>query len=222
MKTQLHPQTLLFLKKLKTNNNKIWFDANRDQYETVRTVFIEFVQSLINKLAETDRSLVTLKAKDCVFRINRDIRFSKDKTPYKTNFSAVISSGGRKDFRAGFYISIEPGNKNYMGGGIWQPEAKNLAAIRQEVDYNYDEYKKITASKVFSKTFNQLYNDSLKTMPKGYSDSNKAASVLKQKSFVYGSTLDDSTVASEKYFATLVNGYKTILPFFSFLNRAIS
>lgn len=222
MVQNIHPLTFKYLKNLKANNHKEWFDSNRDQYELVRKEFIDFVQSVLDELAKIDNSLEGQKAKDSVFRINRDVRFSKDKTPYKTNFSAVISSGGRKFTGAGFYISIEPGNKSYLGGGIWQPETKMLSAIRQEIDYNFVGFKKIILKKTFAETFPELYKDSLKTMPRGYEIENPAAEFLKLKSFVYGSSVKDSVVNSDKYFKQIVSSYKTILPFFNFLKHAVS
>ena len=113
----LQNPTLQFLKQLKKNNNKQWFDANRKKYESAKNDFTIFLQDVLNDFCKTDTGLIALAAKDCLFRINRDIRFSKDKSPYKTNFGASINTGGKKSFKAGYYLHIEPG-QSFVGGGL--------------------------------------------------------------------------------------------------------
>src|SRR5687768_16744933 len=121
----LEPQTLTFLKALKKNNNKPWFDAHRAEYEAARIDFRNFIQLVIDALQKKDTTITGLTARDCLFRINRDIRFSKDKTPYKSNFGASIKRGGRKSGFAGYYFHCEPG-ASFIGGGLWMPEAEPL------------------------------------------------------------------------------------------------
>src|ERR1700734_3777017 len=110
--------TIKFLKDLKKNNNKPWFESNRKKYEDAKADFSKFIQGIIEKHAKKDKTLKDLKAKDCMFRINRDVRFSKDKSPYKTNFGASINRGGKKSLFAGYYFHCEPG-ESFAGGGLW-------------------------------------------------------------------------------------------------------
>ncbi len=121
----IQPSTLKFLKELKKNNHKEWFDANRKKYEEAKADFTASVQHIIHEFCKTDTTLSSLNAKDCLFRINRDVRFAKDKSPYKTNLAASINAGGKKSTKAGYYIHIEPG-QNFVGGGIWQPMPDDL------------------------------------------------------------------------------------------------
>src|SRR5215813_10747738 len=144
----LQSLTLKFLKELKKNNNKTWFDAHRKQYEAARNDFENFIQSVLDKHAKNDTDLKELTAKKCMFRINRDIRFSKDKSPYKTNFGASMDKGGKKSGLAGYYFHLEPG-KSFVGGGIWMPQPDALKKVRQEIDYCLDEFKKIITARRF-------------------------------------------------------------------------
>ena len=182
----LDPSTLKFLKDLKKNNNKAWFDAHRSTYEKARENFIELVQALIDGHKRYDRGLTDLPAKDCLFRINRDVRFSKDKSPYKTNFGASISPGGKKSPLAGYYIQLSPGD-SFIGGGVWMPEPATLKRIRQEIDYNLKEFEAIVRSKKFRAVYGDLYTREgiqLSKVPQGYEKDNPAAPYLKLKSFL--------------------------------------
>ena len=134
----LQPATLTFLKGLKKNNNKPWFDANRKKYEASKADFISFVDNTISAITKFDPAVSSLKAKDCIFRINRDIRFSKDKSPYKSNMGAYINPGGKKINTPGYYFHCEPG-QSFAAGGLYIPEPGVLAKIRQEIDYSFAE-----------------------------------------------------------------------------------
>src|SRR5436190_1846618 len=141
----LQPSTLKFLKDLRKNNNREWFETNRKRYEIAKGDFEQFVAALIKELTKVNKNFAGLEPKDCVFRIYRDVRFSKDKTPYKSNLSASVKEGGKKSGRCGIYIHIEPDGDwgNMIAGGFWQPEAPLLKSIRQEIEYHTDEFKKI-------------------------------------------------------------------------------
>src|SRR5262245_24791864 len=128
----LQSSTLKFLRDLKKNNNKEWFDSNRKTYEAARKDFEAFLEKVLNKLSQSDDSIKNLKPKDCLFRINRDIRFSKDKSPYKTNFGAYINRGGKKSIYGGYYFHCEP-EQAFVGGGLWQPLPPELKKVRQEI-----------------------------------------------------------------------------------------
>ena len=215
--------TIQFLKKLSKNNNKPWFDANRKEYEKARADFEVFIQNVINGFAKSDPSIASLTAKACMFRINRDIRFSKDKTPYKKNFAASINRGGKKSIYAGYYFHLEPGN-TFVGGGIWMPMPGETQKIRQEIDYSLDEFKKIVGSKKFIATYKNLDRDpeiSLTNVPKGYEKDNPAAPFLKLKSWIAMKGLSDAELVSKSLVKDTVEAFKTIQPLIYFLNRAV-
>ena len=144
----LQPSTLKFLHSLKKNNNKPWFDAHRQQYENAKNDFASFVQSIIDKHGKKDESIAHLRAKDTTFRINRDVRFSKDKSPYKHYMGSYMARGGKKSVFGGYYFQAQPG-RCFVGGGLWMPMPAELSKVRQEIDYNFDEFKKIIKAKKF-------------------------------------------------------------------------
>src|ERR1041385_455332 len=153
----IQASTLKFLKGLKKNNNKPWFDKHRKEYESAKMDFENFIQSVIDKHSKNDVDLKGLVAKKCTFRINRDVRFSKDKSPYKTNLGASMDKGGKKSGFAGYYFHLEPG-KSFLGGGLWMPQPDALKKVRQEIDYGFDEFKKIVGSKRFKSVFKEMYS----------------------------------------------------------------
>ena len=219
----LEPQTLKFLTQLKKNNNKHWFDSHREQYEAARIDFSNFIQLLIEAMQKFDTTLTGLTSKDCMFRINRDIRFSKDKTPYKTHFAASIKRGGRKSPFSGYYFHCEPGN-SFVGGGMWLPEAPALKNMRQEIDYNWDEFKSILREKKFKKTYVDLYkgeDQSLSTMPKGYEKDNPAAEYLKLKSFISETRFEDAELTKSSLHKKAIAAFETLQPLINFINRTI-
>ena len=219
----LEPQSLQFLKGLKKNNNKPWFDAHRAQYEAARIDFSNFIQLVIDHLQKSDLTIAGTRSKDCLFRINRDIRFSHDKTPYKANFGASIKRGGRKSGFAGYYFHLEPG-ASFIGGGLWMPEAPSLKKVRQEIDYNWEEFGAILGEKKFRKTFGDLYmgdDQRLSTMPKGYEKDNPAAGYLKLKSFIAETKVTDEELTRGTIHRKTVDAYQALTPFLHFINRAL-
>jgi uncharacterized protein (TIGR02453 family) len=212
-----------FLKKLAKNNNKPWFDANRPIYVEAKAEFEDFVNSLIGAYGKHDPSIAHLTAKECIFRINRDVRFSKDKSPYKSNFGASISSGGKKSPFAGYYVHIEPG-ASFVGGGMWMPMPEQLAKVRQEIDYNFNEFQSLLKSPAFKKQYQQLYkgaDTSLTRVPKGYDADNPAAEYLKLKSFIAMRPVTDEEIASGELEKICVNAFKALKPLVEFINRSI-
>lgn len=216
--------TLQFLGNLKQHNNKPWFDAHRKEYENAKGDFENFVTKLIHELGKHDNSISHLKAKDGMFRINRDIRFSKDKTPYKTNFGASINAEGKKSNKAGYYFHLEPG-ASFVGGGIWMPPAEHVNKIRQEIDYNFSDFLKIIQNKKFIQTFGALSieeGQALSRVPKGYEADNPAAEYLKLKSFVVFSPISDELLLQKDLVKATVNAFKLITPLLNFLNEALN
>ena len=220
----LQPSTIKFLKELKKNNNKPWFDKNRKVYESAKADFAAFIQAVIDLHSKKDPSIKNLLAKDCMFRINRDIRFSKDKSPYKSNFGASINKGGRKAMNsAGYYFHLEPGNC-FAGGGIYMPMPDELKNIRQEIDYNFADFKKIINSKKFKAVYSGLDKSAeftLSRVPKGYLPDNPAAEYLKLKSYIAMIKIKDTDLTSKTLAIKTVAAFESLQPLVEFINEAI-
>lgn len=219
----LQTTTLQFLKQLKKNNNKPWFDAHRNAYEDAKQDFNKLVTDIIAGIGKWDSTLAGLTAKDCTFRINRDVRFSKDKSPYKTNMGGSFNSSGKKfELAAGYYFHLEPG-KSFIGGGLYMPASPALIKIRQEIDYNFDEWKKIVESKLFKTTFSKGVEgiEYLSRPPKGYTDNNPAIHYLKMKSFIVSQPIADKELTDQQLTKKITSVFKTMKPFIDFLNQAL-
>lgn len=221
----LDRSTFSFLKKLKENNNKQWFDLNRPSYDLAKQNFIDFTHEVIKGIEKFDSNVaeVSLDPKKCISRINRDIRFSKNKTPYKTNFFALISAGGKKSPLAAYYLQVEPGNNSFAGGGVYMPLPPDLYKFRQEIDYGFDEWKSIVGSKQFNKIFPAGVQspEMLKRIPKGYEESNPANEYLKMKGYYTFNGYTDSELQSQSGLTKILKDYKTTKPLIDFLNRAL-
>ncbi len=219
----LQSSTLKFLKNLKKNNNKSWFDAHRKEYEAAKIDFENFIQSVLDKHGKNDADLKELAAKKCMFRINRDIRFSKDKSPYKTNFGASMDKGGKKSGFAGYYFHLQPG-KSFLGGGLWMPQPDALKKVRQEIDYCFNEFKKIVSSKKFKAIYGELYTGEgiqLSKVPQGFEKDNPAAEYLKFKSWLVLTDIADAELTSKNLLTKTVDAFCLIQPFIKFLNRPL-
>lgn len=219
----LEPQTLTFLTQLKKNNHKPWFDAHRAQYEAARIDFSNFVQLVIDAVQKSDTTITGLASRDCIFRMARDIRFSHDKTPYKAHFGASIKRGGRKSPFAGYYFHLEPG-QSFIGGGLWMPEAPVLKALRQEIDYNADEFGTILREKGFRKIYGDLYKGadvSLATTPKGYEKDNPTIAYLRLKSFIAETKISDEELTKATLHKKTVAAFEALQPLLRFINRTV-
>ncbi len=211
-----------FLKELKANNNREWFTENKPRYEIAKVEFEAFIEDLIARITAFDPAIGHHKAKDCVFRIYRDVRFSKDKSPYKTHFGAHVTSAAKRSeihTRAGYYIHLEPG-ASMLAGGAYLPEKEWLKSIRQEIDYNGTELHKILDAKDFKDVFGQIEGEKLKTTPKGYAAEHPEIELLKQKSFLASHQLSDSQVTSSDFLDHAARVFKVLYPFDEFLNRS--
>jgi uncharacterized protein (TIGR02453 family) len=219
----IQKSTIEFLKDLKLNNHKGWFDANRKVYEVAKADYLQLVSHVLKGLVANDESLALLQPKGCTFRINRDVRFSKNKDPYKTNLGAGFSKGGKKMMLAGYYFHCEPG-ASFIAGGMWMPMAPELKKVRQEIDYCLDEFKEIVTNKAFVKTFGGLeYGEDvlLKRAPKGYEEDNPAINYLKLKSFIVSTPISDADLTSPKLVQQIVDACAQIQPLVYFINRGI-
>jgi uncharacterized protein (TIGR02453 family) len=219
----IQKSTIEFLKNLKLNNHKEWFDANRKVYEAAKADYLQLVSYVLKGLVANDDSLALLQPKDCTFRINRDVRFSKNKDPYKTNMGAGFSKGGKKMMLAGYYFHCEPG-ASFIAGGVWMPMAPELKKVRQEIDYCFDEFKEIVTNKTFVKTFGGLEHGEdvmLKRAPKGYEEDNPAIDYLKLKSFIVSTPISDADLNSPKLVQKIVGACAQMQPLVYFINRGI-
>jgi len=213
---------LQFLSDLKENNYKEWFHENKPRYQSVKKEFEQFLAHAITDIAQFDNSVKTIEPKQCIFRINRDIRFSNDKSPYKTNFGGFIVPGGKKSGNAGYYIHIEPGSC-FLAGGVHMPAPDKLKAVRTEIFENTEDFKKILNDKKFKNHFKELTSeDKLKTAPKGFPKDFEDVDLLRHKNYTVIKYIDDKLVCSDKFMDEISETFKALKPFNSFINEAIS
>ncbi len=217
----IQQSTIQFLKALKKNNNREWFLENKPKYELAKTDYLLFVEKVLNGIQAFDASLSHIEPKKCVFRINRDVRFSKNKDPYKTNLGASFSKGGKKIDSAGYYFHLEPG-ASFIGGGLWMPMAPELKKVRQELDYCYKEFTAILNNKKFKAHFEGLdSSEKLVRAPKDYEIDNPAIEYLKLKSFVVMMPLSDAELLDKQLIKKTIAAFESMAPFIHFLNRAL-
>jgi uncharacterized protein (TIGR02453 family) len=209
-----------FLKDLQNNNNRDWFKENNERYQTAKSEFAVFIDSFIPQLKEFDDDINVNSSKECVFRIFRDIRFSKNKDPYKTNFGAYIAKGGRKSPYAGYYIHVEPG-KSFAGGGIYMPQPPVLRSVRNEIYENIDLFKGILNDQIFKKYFKEIHGEKLNSAPRGFPKDFEDIELLKHKHYAVIHNVKDSFWNSKQVFEKLVDIFKAQYQFNQFLNTAV-
>jgi uncharacterized protein (TIGR02453 family) len=210
-----------FLKELKLNNYKEWFDENRPLYNKIRKEFEDFVNLIIGEIRLFDKESSQTTAKASIFRINRDIRFSNDKAPYKTNMGAFIAKGGKKSINAGYYIHIEPG-ACFLSGGIYMPSGPVLKAIRAEIYENMHEFKNIISNTTFIRHFgSELWGEKLKTAPKGFPKDFQDIEYLKYKHYTLVKNEPDKLYTSPHFITEIREVFRAMYPFNGFLNRAV-
>lgn len=214
---------LKFLKDIKKNNDRTWFEKNKPKYLEVKQDFEDFVGTLLKEFTKFDEGLAGLDHKKLPFRIYRDVRFSKDKSPYKTNMGAGFSPNGKLVQEPGYYLHIEPGNKSFVAGGIYMPDAANLSKIRQEIDYNFEKLKKILNASAFKKSFDGFDEfDKLKTMPKGYAKDHPQIELLKLKSYIVSHSFTDKEVVDPTFAKNIVLHARAIKPLNSFIKESLA
>jgi uncharacterized protein (TIGR02453 family) len=212
--------TLNCLQALQSHNNKPWFQAHRAEYEAAREAFEDFVDDFIQEFRSIE-DFENLSAKDCVFRIYRDVRFAKDKSPYKPNMGASIALGGKHSLRAPYYVHVEPPNRSFLAGGVYMPTPDQLAAIRRAIDRDPSKLKAAINSKPFRKYFGSLTGEQLKTPPRGYSADHPEIELLKYKQFITGHALTDKDVLSPRLLARTVEVFTALKPLLDWLNDAV-
>ncbi len=211
---------LPFLTELADHNSKEWMDANKKWYLETRSVLLADVEIMLIQLSELEPELSAFKPKDCVFRQNRDIRFSANKDPYKTNFGIYFAPGGKKSPGPGYYVQIQPGN-SFIAGGIWMPEADTLKKIRKEIDYSGAELVQIENEPQFKQLFTKIDGEKLKTSPRDYEADHPFIEYLKLKSFTVSHPISDKAVDSGVFIQFALDGFRRMKPFNDFLARAI-
>ena len=220
----LSKNTIQFLDDLKANNNRDWFLENKKRYEAVKKEYQQLVGNFLDTMKPLDPSLEMLEVKNCTFRINRDIRFSKDKTPYKSHLGVWLSSGAKGMNRSGYYIHLEKG-ASFIAGGLYCPEAVDLKKMRKEIAYFHDDLEAILNEKDFKrefKDFDRNEKDTLKNPPRGYEKEHPAIEFLKLKSFECSQRIDFSEVKKKPFVATMSKNLIALKPLNDFINRALT
>jgi uncharacterized protein (TIGR02453 family) len=215
----LKKETLQFLKDLKSHNDRDWFNANKDRYISANENFIEFVQGLIGEISKFDKSVAGLDAKDCVFRIYRDTRFSKDKSPYKVHFGAHIMAQGKGCGVAGYYLHLQPGS-TFLAGGVHMTEPANLKAIREEISENGKAFLKIINEKSFKENF-KIEGERLANIPRGFDKDDPMGDWLRYKELMIHHAVADKEVLSGNFMSYCTKIFKSMVPFNSFVNKPV-
>ena len=210
--------TLAFLAQLERNNNKAWFEENRPAYETARAAVEDFLEAVIDALRNTDQ-LGDLTAKQCLMRIHRDIRFSRDKSPYNTAISASIAPGGRKSGKMGYYISVGPDNRSIVAGGLYSPTPEQLARFRKAIENDAGELRAIAKAKAFIEHFGQIAGEKLKTAPKGYERTHPDIDLLQLKQAIVIRHFTDAEILKPDFPERVVAACKAMKPFVTWLDE---
>jgi len=218
---QINKSTLEFLKGLKYNNNREWFLNNQSAYKDAKNNFESFVQDVINGITLFDPIMKGLEVKSCVYRINRDIRFSNDKSPYKRSMAASIGPGGKKSTRLTYYLHIEPPDASMIAGGLHTPDSSQIIKFREAVDRNAKPFKEVINNKVFKQTFGDIQGEKLKTAPKGYDRDHPEIELLRLKEVVAIEHLTDAQVLSPKFGDHVIETFTVMKPFLDYLNSVI-
>ncbi len=211
---------LVFVRSLRANNNRDWFEAHRPEFQAARLRFEGYVEALIAGLARSE-SLGILTPKDCIFRMHRDLRFSKDKTPYKPYMSAYVASGGRKSRRLGYYVHLEAGNHSILGGGLHEPEPHQLAAWRASIDRDSRPFRKILAASGFRKYFGELRGERLKGAPKGYPKDHPDLDLLQLKRVTVWREMPDARVVAPDLLRQTLATFAAMRPFLRYLQDLV-
>ena len=213
---------LSFLTELKKNNNRDWFTSNKSWYEKVKKDFENIVLKLIQEVSLFDPDIGYPDPKKCIFRIYRDVRFSKDKSPFKTNFGGFIVKGGRNSGNAGYYLHLEPG-ESMIAGGAYMPESNILRNIRMDICHRTNEFLDIINEKSFVKTFGELEGEKLKKIPKGFPEDFAYPEIIKYKSYTVLVPLkkEDLNKSDDVIIKMTADIFSTMHPFINFLNQAI-
>lgn len=216
----LHSDTLVFLSELAANNNRTWFNDNKPRYQAISEALVDFTAALLQQLAQLDEKMLDINPKNCVFRIYRDARFSKDKSPYKTHIGLhLVTSDNKADWaRAGYYLHIEPG-ASLLAGGAHAPTPEWLKRIRTHLTEHGDSFTKLTQDSTFQASFGQVQGEKLLRNPQGYAPDHPQIEWLKYKTLTVMHPVPDAVVLSNELMEVAIKVFKAYLPFRDFLNR---
>lgn len=220
----LSKDSLQFLDDLKANNNRDWFLDNKKRYEVFKKDYHQLVADILDAIKPLDPSLEMLEVKNCIFRINRDIRFSKDKSPYKDHVGIWISSGSKGMNRSGYYVHIARAG-SFIAGGFYCPEAEDLKKVRKEIAYFHEDLEEIMHNKSFQKEFGDFDRNEknlLKNPPRGYEKDHPAIEFLKLKSFETSQKFDVEEVLKEDFVSKMTQKLIVLKPLNDFINRALT
>ena len=212
-------ESLDFLKALSKNNNRDWFNKHKDKYMEAHENIIAFADALLFEMNKHDK-IGTLSGKESLFRIYKDVRFSKDKTPYNTHWSGAFKRATKK-LRGGYYFNIQPGS-SVLVGGFWGPETKDLKRIRQDIDLNFKSWKKLLADKTIVKTFGKMIGDRVSSAPRGYSKDHPAIDLLRYKQFLFKHEFTDKEVCSPDFLHQANDVFKKMRPFFNYMSDVLT
>ncbi len=217
----IEKDTFEFLAELKDNNYREWFDEHRHRYQSAKLNIQHLIDHLIEKIIQFDEGVRGTTAQKSVFRIFRDVRFSKNKAPYKTNMGAWIAPGGRKSPFAGYYVHVEPRGKSFLAGGVYRPASNVLKAIREGIDYDASSLRGILGEKKFVEEFGELKGDKLKTAPKGYPKDHPDIDLIRHKDYIVSKPLQDSEVMASDFIENAAKTFEVLFSLNQYLNQAI-
>ncbi len=218
-RTMIQKKTFEFLSLLAAHNDREWFQANKNLFEAAQQNMLSFADQLLNLMRQHD-NIENESGKKMLYRIYKDTRFSKDKAPYKTHFG-IRMSRATSALRGGYYFHLEPGNC-FVGGGFFAPESDDLKRIREDIDFNYEEWNAVLASTDLVNTFGQLKGDEVKSAPKGYSKDHPAIDLLRKKQFLLIKPLSDAEVQADDFVVQLNNHFIALRPFFDYMSEVLT
>lgn len=208
-----------FIQELRDNNDRTWFTANKKQFQAEQAYMVAFADALIAEMNKHDK-IETPSGQKSLFRIYRDTRFSKDKTPYKTHFSGSLSRATNL-LRGGYYFHVEPGG-SFLGGGFWGPTSEDLKRMRDDIAFDDKPLRKIISDPTFIKTFGTLKGDTLKTAPKGFDKDHPAIDLLRHKQFIISRAFTDKEVMSPDFLQEVVQTFCNMRPFFDYMSDVLT
>ncbi len=207
--------TISFLKELKLNNNREWFNENKDRFNNIQSQVKIFAQEVNDSLNVSD-NIEKIK----IFRIYRDLRFSKDKTPYKKNIGMAFHRA-KPELRGGYYLEISA-DESFIAVGFWNPNKEDLLRIRKEIEIDGQEFKRIINQKKIKEIWGDLKGDEVKTSPKGFTSDHEYIDLIKKKQFIFIKKLKEKDILDEKFQIELVNYFESIRPFFDYMSEVLN
>jgi uncharacterized protein (TIGR02453 family) len=214
--THIEKTTLKFLKDLAKNNDRVWFKASKNEYDYALSNMKGLIESI-----ETELNKIDMIEKKKVFRIYRDVRFSKDKTPYKDHLGGSFTRATAAR-RGGYFLGIQPGNKSIIAGGFWNPESTDIKRVREELALDPSDFRKIINAKKFKDLFGQLEGQSLKNIPRGFDKESPAGDLLRMKQYLCYRPVSDKEIIEPDFLKKVVDTYRGMLPFFNFMSSVLT